>query len=208
MAVPPAYWWSREFAGQKAQVHAVRAWVGGLLPACDALDDLILIATELATNAVTHTRSGDPGGRITVDVTWSADCARVVVGDQGSDEVPDTPREQQPGEAETGRGLFLVAALSAAWGLAGNTAARWVWADVPWAAQGGPLLETASGYRDPELTLAELSRAIPGTTAWFDQQSGERTARLPQPEGGTDTVCAPSPTALIAMLAARHLAVR
>jgi anti-sigma regulatory factor (Ser/Thr protein kinase) len=207
MAVPPAFWWSREFAGQKAQVHAVRAWVGGFLPACDALDDLILIATELATNAVTHTRSGGVGGRLTVDVTWSLDCARVVVGDQGSDEAPGCPGEDQPDDAENGRGLLMVAALSSAWGLAGNAAARWVWADVPWVSRGGPLLETASGTRDPELTLAELNRGCPGTTASFDQQSGEWTALLPHPEGG-DTVCAPSPTALIAMLAARHLAVR
>ncbi len=207
MAVPPAYWWSREFAGQRAQVREVRAWVKGLLPACDALEDLTLIATELTTNAVTHTRSGEAGGRFTVDITWSADCARVVVGDQGSDEAPGGPGEGQPGDAESGRGLLMVAALSSAWGLAGNAAARWVWADVPWASRGGPRLETASGNHDPELALAELSRARPGTTAWFDQQSGEWTALLPQPEGG-DTVRAPSPTALIAMLAARHLAVR
>jgi anti-sigma regulatory factor (Ser/Thr protein kinase) len=114
MALPPTYWWPRGFPGEKAQVPTMRAWMEGFLPACDALDDLLLIAAELAANAVTHTRSGQPAGQFTVDVTWSPDCARVVVGDQGSDEVPDSPGPGQPAYAETGRGLLLVHSLSAA----------------------------------------------------------------------------------------------
>ena len=91
MAVPPAYWWSRDFPGEEAQVHQVRAWMKGFLPACNALEDLVSVASELAGNAVTHTRSGQADGRFTVDVTWSPDSARVVVEDQGSDEIPDSP---------------------------------------------------------------------------------------------------------------------
>lgn len=211
MAVPPTYWWSRDFPGEKAQVGAVRAWIEGFLPACDAREDLVTIASELSTNAVTHTRSGHPEGRFTVDVTWSPDCARVVAGDQGSDEVPGNPGnpgQDQVACAETGRGLLIVSALSSRWGLAGDASARWIWADVPWSSQGGPLMATASGNRDPELALAELGRAYPGTIARFDDQSGEWTATLPQPNGADGTLRAPSPTALTAMLAARYLAVR
>jgi anti-sigma regulatory factor (Ser/Thr protein kinase) len=211
MAVPPAYWWSRDFPGEKTQARSVRAWIESFLPACDALDDLVLIASELAANAVTHTRSGQADARFTVDVTWSPDCARVVVGDQGSDEIPDSPGnpgEQELTHAETGRGLLIVYALSAAWGLAGNADARWLWADVPWLSRGGPPPATVDGNRDAGLELAEFSRAYPGTRAWFDEQSGEWTATPPQPDGADDIVRAPSPTALRHMLAARHLAIR
>jgi hypothetical protein len=102
MAVLPTYWWSRDFPGQKAQVRAVRAWIEGLLPACDAREDLVTIASELGTNAVTHTRSGQAEGRFTVDVTWSPERTRVVAGDQGSDEVPGSPGQDQAACAETG----------------------------------------------------------------------------------------------------------
>jgi serine/threonine-protein kinase RsbW len=211
MAVPPTYWWSRDFPGQATEVRRVRAWMEGFLPACDALDDLVIIASELATNALTHTRSGQASGRFTVDVTWSPDSARVVLGDQGSDEVPNSPEnlgEKEIMLAESGRGLLLVHALSTAWGMAGNADARWLWADVPWLSRGGPLLAAASGNRDVDLELAELSRAYPATLAWFDEQASEWSAALPRPEGAGDTLRAPSPTALSHMLATRYLAIR
>jgi len=62
--------------------------VADLLPACGPLDDLLLFASELATNATEHTRSGEPGGQFTVEVTWTPRKARVIVGDQDSDEIP------------------------------------------------------------------------------------------------------------------------
>jgi serine/threonine-protein kinase RsbW len=207
MAVPPTYWWSRDFPGEEAQVREVRAWMKGFLPACDAQEDLVSIASELASNAVTHTRSGQAEGRFTVDVAWSLECARVVVGDQGSEEIPADPANPTF-DAESGRGLFLVHALSAAWGLAGNADARWLWADVPWQSRGGPPLATADGNRDAGLELAKLSRAYPGTLARFDEQTGEWTATPPQPDSAGDTVRAPSPTALRHILATRHLTVR
>src|SRR5258707_3448093 len=88
MTVPPPLWWSRRFQGEASQVREVRTWMEGFLPACAPLDDLVMIASELATNAVTHTRSGEPGGQFSADVTWSAESARIAVGDQGSDEGP------------------------------------------------------------------------------------------------------------------------
>src|ERR1700745_1417317 len=112
MTVPPAYWWSRDFPGQNRHVRTAREWIEGFLPACDARDDPVLIARELGTNAVAHPRSGQDAGHFTIDVTWSPDCARVVAGDQGSDEAPDTPGQHQGALAETGRGLLIVARLS------------------------------------------------------------------------------------------------
>ena len=132
-------WWWRSFPGEPSQVSQARSWIAGLLPACGPLDDLLVVASELATNAVAHTRSGQPGGLFTIDVTWTPGTARVVVGDQGSTEVPASaaaPADQVACQ-ESGRGLLLVDALSASWGIAGDADARWLWADVPWQPQGG-----------------------------------------------------------------------
>jgi serine/threonine-protein kinase RsbW len=186
----------------------VRTWIEGFLPACAPLDDLVVIASELATNAVEHTRSGDPGGRFTVDVTWSPDSARVVVGDQGSDEVPESAAslEEEFACAESGRGLWLVGQLSAAWGSAGDSEARWLWADLHWLSRGGPLPTMACGNRAAEFELTELSRAYPGTLAWYDERSHDWCAALPRSQATEDILCAPSFTALGRMLAARYLA--
>ena len=115
---PLPLWWSRGFPGELPLVGQARSWVAGLLPAGEPLDDLLAIASELAANAVKHTRSGDPGGRFTMDVTWSPDGARVVVGDQGSGDVPAIVASEGDdlADAVSGRGLLLVSVFSAAWG--------------------------------------------------------------------------------------------
>jgi hypothetical protein len=181
-----------------------------LLPACSPLDDLLLLASELAANAVTHTRSGQPGGRFTVEVTWSPQSARVVVGDQGSDEIPVSAASpvDQVACLESGRGLLLVDALSAAWGTAGDADARWLWADVEWRSRGGPLPMTSNGSNSIEMQFAELRSMYPGTSAWYSERSRQWHAALPEARDAGDTISAPSPTALTRMLAARYAAAR
>ena len=207
-ASPLPSWWSRDFPGEPAQVRQARSWLARLLPACPPLDDLLIFVSELASNAVAHTRSGAPGGLFTVEVTWSPDSARVVVGDQGSDEVPVSaaPPGDQAAYLESGRGLLLIAAMSAAWGIAGDASARWLWADVSWRAQGGPLPATPAGDSAAALQLAALRDAYPGTLAWYSGQSAEWCAMVPQARSAGDTIGAPSPAALTRMLAARYLA--
>jgi anti-sigma regulatory factor (Ser/Thr protein kinase) len=74
-----------------------------------------LMASELVTNAATHTRSR--GGKIHVAVIELADHrhVRVEVTDLGADTSP-TARRPEPG-SESGRGLFLVDALACEWGV-------------------------------------------------------------------------------------------
>jgi hypothetical protein len=186
-------------------VKEARSWIAGLLPAGDPLDDLLMIASELAGNAIKHTRSGSPDGLFTVDLAWSAEAVRLSVGDQGSGEVPvlrpKTARQAE--EDEAGRGLFLVDALSSAWGTAGDAGGHWIWADVPWPADGSFAATPASGA-PAGLALATLCRTYPGITAWYGQQTRSWWA------GGLaaaqdSLVSAPSLTALSQALAARHL---
>src|ERR1700739_393580 len=50
----PVSCWSRDFPGGADQVREARHWVEDLLPECDPLADLLLLASELCTNAVAH----------------------------------------------------------------------------------------------------------------------------------------------------------
>ena len=73
------------------------------------LDDALLVASELAANAVTH---ADSSCRIRLSLTEAS--FRIDVIDTGA----GTP-EPQPSSytEEHGRGLHLIAALTTAWGL-------------------------------------------------------------------------------------------
>jgi serine/threonine-protein kinase RsbW len=190
-------WWAREFSGLPRMVREARSWIEEPLPAGDPLGDLVMITSELAANAVAHTRSGRPGGRFTVDLAWSAAAVRVCVGDQGSRHVPMVAAKtaHEIGADESGRGLFLVSALSAAWGTAGDADAHWVWADVPWDRTGGVPASDAAARE-----LAALREAHLGASAWYSDQTRTWCASLP---GTTPDrlLSAPSLTALGQMLA-------
>jgi hypothetical protein len=201
---PLPLWWSRPFRGEPSQVSKARSWLAALLPPCEPLDDLLVFTSELASNAVTHTRSGLPGGWFTVEVTWSPNAARVVVGDQGSDETPiSKPGPPADDDLETGRGLLLIDAMSAAWGTAGDASARWLWADVDWRSRGGPL-PTAPSDNSAQLQFVAMRCAYPGTRAWYSPQTGQWRARLPDTTGTDGRLTAPSPGALVSMLTSRR----
>ena len=52
----------RDFPGGTDQVRLARHWIEDLLPPCDPLADIALVASELCTNAIVHTRSGSMAG--------------------------------------------------------------------------------------------------------------------------------------------------
>jgi hypothetical protein len=79
-------------------------------------EELVLVASELATNAIQHSKSGD-GGRFTVTVrVRHGDYARIDVGDQGG---KSTPRDPGNADSSLGKGLAIVGALAGEgnWGL-------------------------------------------------------------------------------------------
>ncbi len=53
--------WRRVFPGRDDQVREVRHWLAGLLPGAPERDDVVMVAVELATNAIRHTASGRGG---------------------------------------------------------------------------------------------------------------------------------------------------
>ncbi|MFF2958109.1 ATP-binding protein [Streptomyces sp. NPDC057963] len=93
----------------------------------DALDTLELLASELVTNAVRYGQ--EPGDSLKVTVDASPGRCRV--------EVHDTRRRQPrarpvSNERARGRGLHLVQALAAQWGVAERPFGKVVWVVVMW----------------------------------------------------------------------------
>ena len=91
-------------------------------------ENTVLLVAELTTNAAVHGRV--PGRDFELRLSWqkSASVVRIEVSD--THESLPSPRTPNP-ETEDGRGLFLVDALAARWGVCGRTGpGKTVWADV------------------------------------------------------------------------------
>lgn len=118
------------YPGTPDQISAVRASLRGLLDGCPIADEVILCGSELATNAVIHSRSRLPDGLFTVRVEiYRDDYIWIEVEDEGGpwtdDQMPDLQR---------GHGLDIVHALAGDWGIDRNLSASVVWARIDWPA--------------------------------------------------------------------------
>jgi anti-sigma regulatory factor (Ser/Thr protein kinase) len=123
----------RTYPGEAAQVRQVRDDIARAFGWCPVADDLVLVASEFAANAILHTQSGN-GGKFTVTAgVLIGDYAWIDVEDQGGQpppRAPGDPREPLDPDAaapvaggadrEAGRGLQIVANLAGGdgnWGL-------------------------------------------------------------------------------------------
>jgi serine/threonine-protein kinase RsbW len=122
------------YPGRADQVPRVRAFLARGLDGCPAAADAVLMADELAANAVLHTHSGEPSGVFTVHVEiCDGQWAHVGVEDEGG---PTPPRLRTNGDGdEGGQGLRIVAALADTWGVTGDVVARTVWFRLGWGAR-------------------------------------------------------------------------
>jgi serine/threonine-protein kinase RsbW len=115
------------YPGGPEQIRAVRADLGALLDGCPMADDVVLCASELATNAVLHSHSRLAGGRFTVRSKVSpGDYVWIAVEDSGG---LWTPADRDP---ERGHGLEVIQALADDWGIDGDQDGRTVWARFDW----------------------------------------------------------------------------
>jgi anti-sigma regulatory factor (Ser/Thr protein kinase) len=105
--------------------HAVTEVLAGWGCAESAQEDLLLVVSELVTNAVVH--GAEP---IVVTVVRAPERVRVEVTDGLSDASPHSNRAAP--DAETGRGLSVVTRLACAWGWRASPGrGKTVWAEVP-----------------------------------------------------------------------------
>ncbi|MFE0550957.1 ATP-binding protein [Streptomyces pilosus] len=112
-----------------ASVRAARTGMRELLTARgvapEVRDNAVMVTSELVTNALTHSA----GDRVVCRLHLTAD--RIRVEDQARG--PARPTLSCPGpDAQNGRGLLLVDALSGAWGVtdAPDGPGRTVWAEL------------------------------------------------------------------------------
>jgi anti-sigma regulatory factor (Ser/Thr protein kinase) len=102
-------------AGRAERARSARRLVSEVLgPGHPCEDVAVLLVSEIFGNSVRHSGSGAPGETVTVAVIAGDGVVRVEVADRVG---PGTP-ELRPagGDAEGGRGLWLVAGLAARWG--------------------------------------------------------------------------------------------
>ncbi|MEU7742906.1 ATP-binding protein [Nonomuraea sp. NPDC049158] len=117
--------WCRNFPGTKDQIRQARQFVASCLGDRPEADTAQLIVSELATNAVRHTRSGHTGGRFGVTLHAGSTLLILAVFDEGS---PTTPHlRHAEDDDQSGRGLHLVETLAIRWGVHGDEAGRTVW---------------------------------------------------------------------------------
>jgi serine/threonine-protein kinase RsbW len=115
----------RSYLGTMEQVREVCADMTAITDGYALSDDLVLITSELATNAIRHSRSGRPAGEFTVRVTlYPYDYAWVEVIDQGGEWTSDERRH----------GLNALAAIAGDgnWGVDGDEACHVAWFRLNW----------------------------------------------------------------------------
>ena len=103
----PLLTWSRTFPATPDQVPQTRCFLAGILDGCEAAEDALLCLSELASNAILHSRSAGPGGRFAVRVSQAPGWLKVEVTDEGG------PWALRPASGVHGRGLDIVKALAA-----------------------------------------------------------------------------------------------
>ncbi|MCC5578331.1 MULTISPECIES: ATP-binding protein [Microtetraspora] len=115
-------------AGGREQVVRARRLVSAALGKDHPLhDDCVLLTSEIATNAVVHSRSGE-GGSFTLTVSRTDAGVRVCVQDEGSADPPCAGHAVPNGTG--GRGLPLLDALAARWGMIREAGRNQVWFEM------------------------------------------------------------------------------
>lgn len=164
------------YPGERGQPRLVRAAVAMLVEGCPRADDAILIASELATNAVVHSNSAAPGGQFTVRVeVCCSDYVWIEVQDQGG---PWVRGENDDGPIH---GLDLVNALAAAgnWGIEGDAEhGRIVWARLDWHYPG--IGEHRVAGQPGLLRHPPLTRDLGTVRRWRADESGHPHSRPPR----------------------------
>ncbi|MFD4377500.1 6-carboxytetrahydropterin synthase [Streptomyces sp. NPDC058486] len=136
----------------------------------DDTGDIRLVVSELATNALAHGSDDEHGFLVRLEP--DDDGVRLEVHDSRASRRP-APVPAVPGPAEeTGRGLVIVAALAARWGVA----PRWPFGKVVWSH-----FPTASHPKEPSMDITETpgprGRFTIGKTFTFE--AGHRLPGLP-----------------------------
>lgn len=163
--------------GTPQSIPDARRWTTKTLNAAGYDDDAVctaeLIVSELATNAVRHTRSGRPNGEYDVEIRPGAGQVRLQVADEGGTEhepIVPSPRPSLDDLSDHGVGLWMVNQMALRMGIIGDVDGRTVYADIR--------ARTAL-TRDDALNNMRIALTLRGVDADFDERRGVITARGP-----------------------------
>jgi anti-sigma regulatory factor (Ser/Thr protein kinase) len=107
--------------------QAVRDATARGVPAESVVDVLLLLTSEIVSNAVLHVNAPEDAGiRLSIDVTDER--TRIEVGD-GGDGFPATSERRKPGDSG-GYGLALLDVASSRWASTTRDGYFWVWFEI------------------------------------------------------------------------------
>jgi serine/threonine-protein kinase RsbW len=117
-------------AGTMAGPAARRALLAGngALPSC-VREDVLLLVTELVTNAVRHANAG-PAAVVRVELRRESDFVRVTVSDEGAGFAAEAPLGR--GQAN-GWGLALVDRIADRWAITPTASGTCAWFEIGYA---------------------------------------------------------------------------
>lgn len=134
---PPPMRWRRVYAGHAGQVRSARKFAEALFAGTPCVEVVALAVSELAGNAVRHSRSGEgSGGWFGLELT-QGNPVYVAVTDLGGHGVPTVlPKGYGGLDGEGGRGLKMLYDLAVALGVHGNREfGHTVWVDLDFRAK-------------------------------------------------------------------------
>jgi anti-sigma regulatory factor (Ser/Thr protein kinase) len=181
--------------GSPRHVRSARAFIARALsrqPGIDS-DAATSLTSELVTNAIQHTRSGEPGGTVTVVAISIPGGVIVEVIDEGS---PGTPTVKGDLYAADGHGLYLVQQLAAQWGYLRDAAGTTVWFHL--AGAGGT---SAARHGTAEHAAARRGAAAPAGPA--EQDAAVRGAMVRGTAGPRPDYAALAAASIPAQISAR-----
>jgi serine/threonine-protein kinase RsbW len=131
VAAGPRFLARQAFPGRPDEIRTARAWLARLVNGFAAADDVVLACSELASNAIIHSHSGQPGGMFTVRASVDSEQVRVEVIDEGGPWGAAVRCDIGLEESGlSGRGLAIIAAIATTWGIAGDQEGRTAWFEV------------------------------------------------------------------------------
>jgi len=126
VSTPTATSYTGTFSGRAQECARVRREIIAYLAGCPATDEIVLIASELAANCITHTRSRNATFGIGCEL--SPRSARIEARDMGGPWEP-APSDDRP------HGLAIIGALTGpgGWGTGiADDGGRITWARLTW----------------------------------------------------------------------------
>jgi anti-sigma regulatory factor (Ser/Thr protein kinase) len=133
-AVPPRQNRARQpllqvLPGKPESASQARQLARDLLGDSPATETVMLLVSELVSNAIQHSRSGEPGGTVTVALCPTPAAVLIQVRDDGGPSRPCVA-DSAGGEAERGYGLVLVDTLADSWATISSPDGRLTWCKV------------------------------------------------------------------------------